>query len=71
MMPEFLKDPKFYISAALLVLGGGCIFFFPNSQPHLILGTNVISGVAGYWLGTSISSANKDKALFKPPVPPQ
>jgi len=63
-MIETLKDPKVIFSGLILFIGAACVFLFPNSQPHMILGTNAISAVAGYWIGTSISSSNKDKAIL-------
>jgi hypothetical protein len=58
-------EPRFVVSGALLAIGAGCVFGFANSNPHMILGTNLITGIAGYWIGTSDSSAKKDNALFK------
>lgn len=64
-MLNSIKDPKFIISIILLGVGTACVFVFPKSNPHMILGTNIITGIAGYWIGTSISSSKKDDVLFK------
>ena len=63
-MPEFLKDAKFWMSILLVVPAWVVICVFWQSNPHMILGTNVISAVAGYWIGSSISSNDKNKALI-------
>jgi len=66
MMPEFLKDPKFCITLLLLIPAWITIWYWGESEAHMILGTNTISAVAGYWIGSSISSNDKNK-LFKLP----
>ena len=62
---NLITDPKFLISLLLLGISGLCIFYFPNSNPHMILGTNLVTGIGGYWIGSSISSSDKTAALFK------
>lgn len=63
-----------------LVLLGGCFAFLygvffsghsidPNSKESLTQVTGgvlaIISGVAGFWIGTSLSSLRKDSAITK------
>lgn len=63
-----------------LVLLGGCFAFLygvffsgviidPNSKESLTQVTGgvlaIISGVAGFWIGTSLSSLRKDSAISK------
>lgn len=62
MLDKFL-EPKFVISVALLGVSGVCLFLFPDSDPHMTLGTSIVTGIAGYWIGSSISSSNKDKVI--------
>jgi hypothetical protein len=56
-------EPKFVISTVLLGMASVCLFWFPESNQHVVLGVGIVSGVMGYWIGTSISSANKDKVI--------
>ena len=64
-MPEFLKDAKFWISVLLIGPAWFVVCIFWQSNTHMILGTNVISAVAGYWIGSSISSSDKNATLLK------
>lgn len=63
-----------------LVLLGGCFAFLygvffsghpidPNTKESLTQGTGsvfaIISGVAGFWIGTSLSSLRKDSTISK------
>lgn len=64
VLNKFL-EPKFIVSLGLLGIAGICVLQFPESNAHMILGTNIITGVGGYWIGTSFSSASKDNAIFK------
>ena len=61
-MDKFL-EPKFVISGILLAIASVCLFKFPDSEIHTTIGNVILSWVAGFWIGTSLSSANKDKTI--------
>ena len=67
---QFLSDAKFWVTLILVIPAWGIIWCYPQNQALTILGTNVITGVMGYWIGSSISSSDKNKMLLQsPPVP--
>jgi hypothetical protein len=51
------------ISLGLLVPAWYVVIFLGTSNIHMVLGTNVISIVAGFWIGSSYSNAAKDKLI--------
>lgn len=58
------------ISTVLAVPSWIIIMYWWQSQPHMILGTNMLSGIAGFWIGTSVSSALKDERKKEEPGTP-
>lgn len=44
MLDKFL-EPKFVISVALLSISSICLFRFPESNQHVVLGVGIVSGV--------------------------
>jgi hypothetical protein len=60
---NFLRDEKFWISLAFILPAWLVIWRFPDSNPHMILATNVLSAVVSYWLGSSLGSSDKNKII--------
>ncbi len=60
---HFERLLQLLVTLLLVVPAWIIVMWWGSSNPHMILGTNIISGVAGFWLGTSVSSAIKDKLL--------
>lgn len=57
---HFERLLQLFITILLLVPAWVTIWYFWNSNPHMILGTNIISATGGFWLGSSYGSAIKD-----------
>lgn len=63
---QFL-EPKFVITLLILLPAWVTVWFWWQSQPHLVLGTNLITGVMGYWIGSSKGSDDKTQLLAESP----
>jgi hypothetical protein len=65
-----ISDFRFAISLLILLPAWFTVWWFHASQPHVLLGTNLITGVMGYWIGSSKGSTDKDQVVAKmPPIP--
>ena len=62
MDKHFERLIQLFITLLLLIPAWLTIWFWWESNPHMILGTNIISATGGFWLGSSYGSAIKDKA---------
>jgi hypothetical protein len=67
-----LADLRFAISLLILLPAWFTVWWFHHSQPHVLLGTNLITGVMGYWIGSSKGSQEKDAVIAQlPPSAPE
>jgi muramidase (phage lysozyme) len=72
---EFWKQPAFYVTVMLLPLVYMVVWFVMNSESHFsdevkamvvaAIISGLLSGITGYWLGTSFSSSRKTDMLNK------
>lgn len=65
-MSEFLEKNferilQLFVTLLLIIPAWITIWYWWESNPHMILGTNIVSAIAGFWLGSSYGSAIKDK----------
>jgi len=66
-MRRHLSDYRLLISLLILIPAWGTVWSFPENQSHLVLSTNLLMLVAGYWLGSSKGSQDKDATIAKAP----
>ena len=59
---HFERGLQMFITLLLLIPAWLTIWYWWESNPHMILGTNIITATGGFWLGSSYGSAIKDKA---------
>jgi muramidase (phage lysozyme) len=74
---EFWKQPAFYITILLLPLVYMVVWFVMNSESNFsdevkamvvaAIISGLLSGITGYWLGTSFSSSRKTEMMNKGP----
>lgn len=60
---HFERLLQLLITLLLIVPAWLIVMCWWESNPHLILGTNIISGVMGFWIGSSYGSGLKDKVI--------
>lgn len=61
---KIMLEKRFIISLAIIVPSWFIVWYYPQSQSHQVLGTNLLMLVAGYWIGSSKGSQDKDKAML-------
>jgi len=62
-------DKRFVVSLIIVLPAWFIVWYYPESQSHQVLGTNLLMLVAGYWIGSSKGSQDKDKVIaHSPPV---
>jgi hypothetical protein len=58
---SFYKDAKFWISLIFILPAWITVWVYHSSNTHMVLSTNILTGVAAYWLGSSKGSDDKNK----------
>jgi hypothetical protein len=54
-----LASPQMVVTAMLVLPAWGLVFSFPTNESLIILGTNILMLVGGFWLGSSLGSQSK------------
>lgn len=62
-MKVHMHDIRFLVSLLVILPAWATVWLFHESQPHMVLATNLLMLVVGYWLGSSKGSSDKDKLV--------
>jgi hypothetical protein len=63
-----LTDQRFIVSLLLLVPAWATIWIFHTDSTLVTMGFGTLTAVAGYWIGTSKSSSDKDDTISAMPA---